>query len=148
MVEINAKIEKKEIYEPLEGAIDYLDKILLNKELIANALNEEDYETAWQEFENMIDGIETLNNLLYRVEDILGLDYHQIEYNGSELDYYITQLNDFLSRKLITAMKDKDYLKLSDLINYELEVHIKEYKKVFDFLLDQIEDYDFIQKEE
>ena len=145
MKETDIKIEENKILNPLKGARDYLDKVLLKKELISNALEEEDYETAWQEFENMVDGIETLNNLLYRVEDILQLDYNQLNYQEKELNYYINQLNVFLSNKLITAMENKDYLRISDLINYELEVHIKEYKKVFSYLLEYITDNEFMQ---
>ncbi|MBM7557462.1 hypothetical protein [Halanaerobacter jeridensis] len=132
------EVEKEEIFDPLKGAVDYLDKILLKKEIISDALDSEDYETAWQEFENLIDGIETLNNLLYSIEGILDLDYSQLEYQGEKLDNYINHLNDFLSNKLITAIEDKDYLRISDLINYELEIHIKEYKKVFNFLLEYL----------
>mgnify|MGYP006273840959 CR=1 FL=1 len=148
MEEKKIKLEENRIISPLEGAEDYLDKILLKKELISDALDTEDYETAWHEFENLIDGIETLNNLLYNIEEVLDLNYTRLNYQGEKIKYYINQLNDFLSDKLIIAMENKDYLKISDLINYELEIHIQEYKKVFDFLLQYIENYDFIQKEE
>lgn len=148
MKEKKLKLEENRIISPLEGAEDYLDKILLKKELISDALDTEDYETAWHEFENLIDGIETLNNLLYNIEEVLDLNYTRLNYQGEKIKYYINQLNDFLSDKLIIAMENKDYLKISDLINYELEIHIQEYKKVFDFLLQYIENYDFIQKEE
>ena len=148
MKEKKLKLEENRIISPLEGAEDYLDKILLKKELISDALDTEDYETAWQEFENLIEGIETLNNLLYRIEDILELDYSRLKYQEKNLEYYINQLNEFLSNKLITAMENKNYLKISDLINYELEIYIQEYKKVFSYLLKYIKNKNFNKQRE
>ncbi|GAB6100044.1 hypothetical protein JCM16358_19230 [Halanaerocella petrolearia] len=144
MEEIDIEIEQAELLNPLEGAVDYLNKVLLKKELISDALDEEDYEIAWQEFGNLIDGVENLNKLLYNIKNILGLDYSQIKYEGKELNHYIEQFNNFLANKLIIAMENEDYLQISDLINYELEVHIKEYKKIFIRLLNYITNHKFV----
>ena len=38
---------KEEVIEPLEGAINYLDQVFLNKELISDALDDEDYQKAY-----------------------------------------------------------------------------------------------------
>lgn len=134
----NTEITKEDIIEPLEGAIDYLDQIFLNKELISEALDEEDYETAWNEFNNMISGIETLNDLLVNVKNIYGLDYTELYYKGSNLNEYIKEFNLFLSDELMAAMENKDYMLVSDLINYELQKYLKQYQKVFIFLLDYV----------
>ena len=131
-------VEKKEIIEMLEGAIDYLDQVFLNKELISNAVEEENYDVAWQEFDNFISGIETLNQLLYNLKPVLDLDYDKLVYEEKSLNIYIEQFNDFLSNKLISAMENKDYILVADLINHELQIHLKEYQKVFIYLLNYV----------
>lgn len=134
----NNEITKEDIIEPLKGAIDYLDQIFLNKELISEALDEENYEVAWNEFNHLISGIETLNDLLVNVKSIYGLDYNQLYYKGSNLNEYIKDFNLFLSDELMIAMENKDYVLVSDLINYELQKYLKQYQKVFIFLLDYV----------
>ncbi len=134
----NKEITKEDIIEPLKGAIDYLDQIFLNKELISEALDEENYETAWNEFNHMISGIETLNDLLVNIRNIYGLDYNELYYKGSNLNEYIKEFNLFLSDELMVAMENKDYILVSDLINYELQKYLKQYQKVFIFLLDYV----------
>lgn len=129
---------KEEVIEPLEGAINYLDKVFLNKELISDALDYEDYQKAWEEFENLISGIETLNELLNNIKNLLGLDYEELKYEGKKINSYIEDFNVFLKDDLMIAMENKDYMLVSDLINYELQKHLKEYQKIFIFLLDYV----------
>ena len=138
MEEKNKTVKEADIIDMLEGAIDYLDQVFLNKELISNAVEEENYNEAWQEFNNFISGIETLNQLLYNLKPVLNIDYESLEYEGRTLNHYIEQLNNFLSNELSTAMEDKDYILVSDLINYELQIHLKEYQKVFIYLLNYV----------
>lgn len=134
----NNEITKDDIIEPLNGAIDYLDQIFLNKELISEALDEEKYEAAWNEFNNLISGIETLNDLLVNVKNIYRLDYTELYYKGSNLNEYIEQFNLFLSDELMVAMENNDYILVSDLINYEFQKYLKQYQKVFIFLRDYV----------
>lgn len=131
-------IEKKEVIELLEGAIDYLDKVFLKKNLISDPLEEENIDLAFQEIENFISGIETLNQLLYNLQDLLDLDYEEIKYEGSTLNNYIVEFNKFLSNKLLEAIENEDYLLISDIVNHELSIHLKEYQKVFICLLDYV----------
>ena len=129
---------KEAIIEPLEGAINYLDQVFLNKELISDALDDENYQKAWEEFENLILGIETLNELLNNIKNLLGLNYKELEYEDKKINSYIEDFNVFLKDDLMIAMENKDYVLVSDLINYELQTYLKEYQKIFIFLLDYV----------
>ncbi|AGB42141.1 hypothetical protein Halha_2267 [Halobacteroides halobius DSM 5150] len=144
MKKIDVDIEKEEIIEPLQGAIDYIDKVLLRKDLISQALEEENYGVAFEKFNNLISGIESLNQLLYNVDSLLPVDYNELQYEGRVINDYIKQFNDFLAGELIIAMKNEDYFLLSDLIHYELEVHLKEYRKIFICLLEYISEIEFV----
>lgn len=137
-MEQKSTISQEELINPIKGAISYLDKAFLNKDIISEAINEENYQVAWKEMENLISGIETLNELLYHIKKLLDLDYEDLKYEGKSLSIYIEDFNNFLKDDVLGAMENKDYVLVSDLINYELQSYLKEYQKVFIFLFDYV----------
>ena len=134
------KVDKDDILEPLKGAQDYLDKLSLKKDLIIVPLNNEKYNDAFREFNNMIEGIETLNNILFSIKSLVKLDLDKIYYEDESLIIKIRKFNNFLSNDLIESMKNEDYQLISDLLEYEFDSYISEYKEVFRSLEDYIEE--------
>jgi hypothetical protein len=128
---LNNDITKKDILEPLEGAIDYLDKLIEKKHLIVEPIENENYNLAFKEFENMINGIDVLNTLLLSVKSIEDLELETMEYRNENLLININDFNNFLSKKLVEAMKNEDYQLVADLLTYEFEKNIEKYKLVF-----------------
>lgn len=124
-------ITKKEILDPLNGAIDYLDKLIEKKNLIVDPIENENYNLAFKEFENMINGIDVLNTLLLSVKSIEDLELAAMEYRDENLLVNINVFNDFLSKELVEAMKNEDYQLVADLLTYEFEENIEKYKLVF-----------------
>lgn len=136
------ELKKEQLLNPLEGAIDYLEMINQKKGLISDPLSTEDYQTAFKELNNFIDGINELNQLLYTISELLDINYENLKYQEENLNYYITHFNSFLTEDLIPAMENQDFMLLSDLINYELESYLADYKKVFLKLIKYIKELD------
>lgn len=128
------KINKSKIIEPLNGAQDYLDKLILKKDLIIKPLDNEEYQKAFKEFNNMIDGIEVLNNLLVNIKALAELQLDKLYYRDESLLMRINEFNKFLSDNLIESMKNEDYQLISDLLEYEFNSYINRYKEVFIYL--------------
>jgi hypothetical protein len=124
-------ITKKEILDPLNGAIDYLDKLIEKKNLIVDPIENENYNLAFKEFENMINGIDVLNTLLVSVKSIEDLELANMKYEDENLLVNINDFNNFLSKELVEAMKNEDYQLVADLLTYEFEEYIEKYKLVF-----------------
>jgi hypothetical protein len=130
----NKKINKEELIEPILGAQDYLDKLVLKKDLIIEPLDREEYGKAFKEFNNMIDGIDVLNNLLINIKAIADLKLANLYYKNESLLIRINDFNKFLSGDLIESMKNEDYQLISDLLEYEFNSYINRYKEVFIYL--------------
>ena len=135
------EVSKSDIREPIEGAINYLDKVMLLKVSISNHLIKEDYNTAWNNFEDMIEGLETLNQLLINVQKLLSLNYDNFycQSRTKSIKEAIEEFNLFLN-KIIKGMENSDYLQVSDLIEFEFDEYIELYKDVFKSLLDFVKE--------
>lgn len=136
----NKTIDRDEMILSLEGAIEYLDKIVYKKEFITIPLEDEDYKIAFKEFENMIEGLDILNELLIIIKDIENIDYSKLIYENKSLIIYINEFNDFFSSKLIESMKNQDYQLVIDILNYEFEDELNKYKHVYIYLLNYLKD--------
>ena len=135
------EFSKNDIKEPIEGAINYLDKIMLYKNSISNHLIQEDYNKAWQKFDDLLDGLDTLNQLLINIKNLLSLNYENLYCQGrtKTINEAIKEFNSFLN-KIIDGMENKDYLQVSDLIEFEFDEYIELYRNIFDSLLDFVKD--------
>jgi hypothetical protein len=135
-------LNKSEFIEPLQGAIDYLDQVIENRSSVTVPLDNENYGLAFEELNNFIEGIDHLNQILYYIADILDINYENLSCKEETVSYYIDQFNSFLVDELIVAMENKDYMLLSDLINYELENYLIDYQKSFKKLINYLEKSD------
>ena len=133
-------VKKEDILETIDGAIDYLEKISNKKDFILKPIEEENYERAFQEFENMIDGIDVLNQLLTSLQSIGKLNLSELEYKDKSITKYINEFNTFLSKELIESMKNEDYQLVYDLLKYEFDEKISNYKEIFIFLAEYFEE--------
>ena len=133
-------VKKEDILETIDGAIDYLEKISNKKDFILEPIEEENYERAFQEFENMIDGIDVLNQLLTSLQSIGKLNLSELEYKDKSITKYINEFNTFLSKELIESMKNEDYQLVYDLLKYEFDEKISNYKEIFIFLAEYFEE--------
>lgn len=137
------KVKKEQIQKPLKGAVEYIDKAIFLKDGIANSIQGEDYKKAFEKFENLLESLDYLNDLLDSVETLLKLNYQQLMVESNSIDENIKEFNSFL-QEVMTAMKDQDYLLVADLIEFELEEYLRSYKKIFIFLdeyVEGLEDY-------
>ena len=135
------EVSKNDIKEPIEGAINYLDKIMLYKNSISNHLIQEDYNKAWQKFDELLDGLDTLNQLLINIKNLLSLNYENLYCQGrtKTINEAIKEFNSFLN-KIIDGMENKDYLQVSDLIEFEFDEYIELYKSIFESLLEFVKE--------
>jgi hypothetical protein len=133
------EIDKNDIIEPLQGSIDYLNKVLLYKNSISNKLNQENYNNAWEKFEEMIDGLVKLNQLLINIQNILSIDYKEVYHENKTIAERINKFNNFLN-EIISGMENKDYLEVADLIEFEFDEYLRSYKKVFINLLNLMDE--------
>lgn len=134
-------VDKNDIREPIEGAIIYLDKVNLYKDSIPNHLIKEDYQKAWEKFDDMLDGLDTLNQLLINIKNLLSINYENlyIQNRTKTITEVINEFNLFLN-KIVEGMENKDYLLVSDLIEFEFGEYIELYKSVFESLLDFVKE--------
>lgn len=129
--------DNEKIIELLQGAIGYLNKVQKRKNLISDPLQNENYSLMLKEFNNLINGLEALNELLQQIEVIFAIDYTKETYKGKVLKKYIDEFNSFLM-SLIEAMENEDYFLVADLVEYEFDNYLNQYKKVFVYLLDSV----------
>ena len=134
-------VTKNDIREPIEGAIIYLDKVVLYKDSIPNHLIKEDYQKAWEKFNDMLDGLDTLNQLLINIKNLLSINYENlyIQNRTKTINGVIDEFNLFLN-KIVEGMENKDYILVSDLIEFEFGEYIESYKRVFETLLDFVKE--------
>ena len=135
------EVSKNHIKEPIKGAINYLDKVMLYKDSIPNYLIQEDYNKAWQKFDDLLDGLDTLNQLLINIKNLLSLNYENLYCQGrtKTINEAIEEFNSFLN-KIIDGMENKDYLQVSDLIEFEFDEYIELYRSIFESLLDFVKE--------
>ena len=133
-------VKKEEILETINGAINYLERISNKKDFILKPIEEENYERAFQEFENMIDGIDVLNQLLVSLQSIGKLNLSELEYKDKSIEKYINEFNSYMSEELIESMKNEDYQLVYDLLKYEFDEKISSYKEIFIFLAEYFEE--------
>ena len=135
------EISKNDIKKPIEGAINYLDKVMLYKDSIPNHLIKEEYNKAWQKFDDMLDGLDTLNQLLINIKDLLSINYENLycQSRTKTINKAIEEFNSFLNR-IIEGMENKDYLQVSDLIEFEFDEYIELYRSIFESLLDFVKE--------
>ena len=133
-------VKKEEILETINGAINYLERISNKKDFILKPIEEENYERAFQEFENMIDGIDVLNQLLVSLQSIGKLNLSELEYKDKSIEKYINEFNSYMSEELIESMKNEDYQLVYDLLKYEFDEKISNYKEIFIFLAEYFEE--------
>lgn len=139
-MKINSKIDSikhSQVINTLDGAIDYLDKISLLKNSISNHLNQDDYNEAWNNFKDMTEGLDTLNQLLMSIKKLYSIDFKE-NCNGKAINKRITEFNLFLD-KIINGMENKDFIEIADLIEFEFEEYIESYKNVFICIKDFID---------
>ena len=135
------EVSKNDIKAPIEGAINYLDKVMLHKDSIPNHLIQEEYNKAWQKFDDLLDGLDTLNQLLINLKNVLSINYENLYCQGKTetINEAIEEFNSFLN-KIIDGMENKDYLKVSDLIEFEFDEYIELYRNIFESLLDFVKE--------
>lgn len=134
------EVKKEDVLKTINGAIDYLEKISNKKDFILEPIEEENYKRAFKEFENMIDGIDVLNQLLISLQSIGKLNFSEVEYKEKTIKKYINEFNTFLSQELIESMKNEDYQLVYDLLKYEFSEKISKYKEIFIFLSEYFEE--------
>lgn len=124
------EIREETIDELLNGAVDYLDRVILLKDSISNHLVKEEYDKAWDKFDDMIDGLDTLNQLLTNLKGIYSFDYDNLNCKGRTVNEKVKNFNEILN-EIIEGMENKDYLQVADLIEFEFEDYLESYKDIF-----------------
>lgn len=124
------EINEETIDGLLNGAVDYLNRVILLKDSISNHLVKDEYDKAWNKFDDMINGLDTLNQLLTNIKNLYSLDYDNIYCKGRTINDRIGDFNEFLN-KIIDGMEAKDYFQIADLIEFEFEDHLESYKDIF-----------------
>ena len=135
------EVSKNDIKEPIKGAINYLDKVKLYKDSIPNHLIKEDYDKAWQKFDDLLNGLDTLNKLLINIKNLLSINYENFYCQGRSktINEAIEEFNSFLN-KIIEGMENKNYLRVSDLIEFEFDEYVELYKSIFESLLEFVKE--------
>lgn len=142
-LQLNDNINKKDIVDLLKESLTYLDRVILFKAVLIEALDNEDYQKLYTNLEDLFEGLGWLNKLLKDLRDILNLDYQAlfVGNNGETAIDKINKFNKFLN-ELNVCLQSQDYVLLNDILEYEFDEQIKEYQQIFveidSFLNDKI----------
>jgi len=125
----------------LENAEQYLEKLIPGIEKAAELFQMEDETEANQFFLNIIDGIDWLSQVLEGVVTALTIDVENTKIKGKTIQERQTQLID-LTQQLVEANKNKDWVLVADLLEYEIlpfygewSELIPEFRKMMDDLV-------------
>ena len=107
------------ISKNLENAEHYLEKLIPGIEKAAELFQLGDETEANQFFLNIIDGIDWLSQVFDGVVAALNIDIESTKIKGKTIQERKAQLIN-LTRQLVEANKNKDWVLVSDLLEYEI----------------------------
>lgn len=82
---------------------------------------------------SLVEGLEWFVNLTGRIGTLLKVDFSETRMDGQTLTESVENLNDILL-EIVTAQEQRDWVLLSDLLEYELEPQLGLWQEIFGML--------------
>ncbi|MDD2716055.1 MAG: hypothetical protein PHW04_09190 [Candidatus Wallbacteria bacterium] len=118
-VEITAITPVKFCLSMATDAIDYINKLILALNKTKEFFRTESPDEGSQILFSSIPGLEWINNVIIKIEPVLGLDYNKLEVNSEKVTDYFLKYSGKLNQ-IVEAFEEKDYFLTADLLEYEL----------------------------
>lgn len=103
----------------LKDAHDYLEKLIEAFGKMAELYRGEKPDEGSKLLTSSITGIEWVNEVIVKVEPVLGLDYNNMEVNGENVTDFFMKYSSILNQ-ITESFEKKDYFLTADLVEFEL----------------------------
>jgi len=106
-----------------------LPEITINIKRVSTFIQRGDYKKAFSLLESCLNAWDWTGRTLEKIGKILALDYTQISFKRESLT---DKIKEFLKplKEANEALKNEDFLTLSDILEYEISPHIKEEQEI------------------
>ena len=113
----------------ISDAINYLGNLNPGIKKTADLFRVGEEATAHVQYGLCVEGINWFLQVLEGVRQVTGLDYQQIPFSGLPIQSHIEKLEQTI-RGMWSAQSDKDWIMLSDLLEYELLPAMETWKEI------------------
>lgn len=129
---LDENVSEKELADLLDGAVSYLDRLVKEKVILINALDTEEYEVLYSGLGDVFEGLQWLNRMLQKLGEVSDLNYETLLVGNTKETalQVIGKFNSFL-QELSNCLQNRDYILLGDMLQYEFDERIREYRQIF-----------------
>lgn len=113
----------------LDSMDEYVEGLAALVEQSADKFRTDDETTANRNFINCVEGLQTFVGIIDKVKNINGLDFEAMKHDGGTLNQKEQKLLQVLNT-LFTTQKNRDWISLADILEYELAPLIAEWKEI------------------
>lgn len=113
----------------LDSMDEYVEGLVGLVEQSADKFRTEDETSANKNFISCVEGLQTFIGIIDKVKNINGLDFESIKHDGGTLSLKEQELLQVLNT-LFASQKNRDWITLADILEYELAPLITEWKQI------------------
>jgi hypothetical protein len=128
-LELQTGLSREMAFRGLLDAKDYLKRLNPGIEKTAQLLRVGEEAAAHETYGQCMEGTNWFIQVLEGVRQVLGLDYGKIRFNKSSVHAHIDNLEKII-REMLRAQSDEDWVMLADLLEYELQPILEEWKEI------------------
>lgn len=127
----------KTMERALKEGIAQIDDLCKGLEQVAVMLQRGEETKAFQQFSEVVWGVEGIMHAVENAREVFSIDYEQIKTETGTLAEKIMELKSLLS-EVVTAFENKDYVMLADLLEYELAPSLRGWREPLNMMLEQV----------
>lgn len=131
-IEFKTQIPQILLLESFQEMNNYIYKLKDGISNIVNLLASEQEQEAFNMIVQLTNGLEWINNVFASVKEISNIDFEEVEF-----DEMIESFQNILE-SIVDSIEDKDYVLLSDILEYELSEIIEKIEKNLPILYNEI----------
>ncbi|MDD5090241.1 MAG: hypothetical protein PHQ23_04920 [Candidatus Wallbacteria bacterium] len=118
-VEITAITPVMLCLSTIRDAVDYIERLISAFGTITECFRSDRHEEGARLLTSCISGIEWINEVIVKIEPVLGIDYGKLEVNGEKITDYFIRYSGILNQ-ITEAYEAKDMFLTADLLEFEL----------------------------
>lgn len=136
-IEIDTDTFRAVSIRALDSMDEYVEGLVALVEQSADKFRTDDETSANKNFINCVEGLQTFIGIIDKVKNINGLDFNTMKHEGGALNLKEQELLRVLN-SLFASQKNRDWISLADILEYELAPLVVEWKEILQLIANSL----------